>query len=104
MTVNEKVYALRMRLGISQQKFADKVGVSKQTVSRWEKANGSIPYQKQIQICEAFHLAKEEVFDDKVVGNLTDNKEIIDRIKSDYEKLTNAEDRAEVLRLILGGK
>ena len=104
MTENEKVYALRQRLGMSQDAFGKKLGVSKQTVSRWEKPNGSIPYYAQKRICEVFRVPKEDVFNDDVIGYLTENRELINRIKDDYAKLTTTEAREEVLRLILGGE
>lgn len=34
----ERVRALRKHLGMTQQLFADKLGVRQQTVSEWEKA------------------------------------------------------------------
>lgn len=100
MTVNEKINAVRTRLDLSQAEFGKRVGVSRKTISHYEQTGASVPYQMQIKICEVFHLAKEEIFDDSVVGNLTNNQDIIDRIKSDFEKL-DVDSKLEVMRLIL---
>lgn len=36
MTVSEKIYTLRTQLGLSQEELAEKLGVSRQSVSKWE--------------------------------------------------------------------
>ena len=42
MTVGEKIYILRTKAGLSQEKLAEKIGVSRQSVSKWE-TNVTIP-------------------------------------------------------------
>ncbi len=47
MTIGERISFLRERSGMSQVKFADKVGVSKQTLYKYEKGLiKNIPYDK----------------------------------------------------------
>ena len=36
MTLSEKILALRKKNGMSQEELAEKLGVSRQSVSRWE--------------------------------------------------------------------
>lgn len=36
MTLGEKIYVLRMKNGLSQEAFGEKLGVSRQSVSKWE--------------------------------------------------------------------
>lgn len=56
MTIRDKLIALRGESGLSQQEFADKLNVSRQTVSRWE-AGKNVPSSNQISnICNVFGL------------------------------------------------
>lgn len=43
-TFSERLRLLRNRRGLTQQQLADQVGVTKTTISRWEKASGNRPY------------------------------------------------------------
>lgn len=36
MTLGEKIYILRTENGMSQESFGDSLGVSRQSVSKWE--------------------------------------------------------------------
>ena len=42
MTFGKKLYLLRKKKGYSQDKFAEKMGVSRQAVSKWERGE-SVP-------------------------------------------------------------
>ena len=44
MTFPDKVRAVRNQLGLSQEKFAAKLGVSFSTVNRWEKGHAMPSY------------------------------------------------------------
>lgn len=53
MTLGEKIKACRQRAGLSQEKLAERVGVSRQAVTKWE-ANQSAPHTENLfQLAEA---------------------------------------------------
>lgn len=49
MTFGEKVKDARKQLGLSQEKFAAKMGVSFSTINRWEKGHFMPSYLAQAQ-------------------------------------------------------
>lgn len=57
-SLGEKIYALRNSAGISQDALAEKLNVSRQTVSRWETDN-SKPTQRNIKcLCDVLGVDK----------------------------------------------
>ena len=36
MTIGEKIYTLRTKSGMTQEQLAEKMGVSRQAISKWE--------------------------------------------------------------------
>ena len=47
--IGEKIAEARRRLGMSQQELADKIGVSRQTISRWEQGVGKSINQEVLE-------------------------------------------------------
>lgn len=103
MNVNQKIKSLRENLGLNQPQFAKLLGVSKQTVSAWEKDGTSVPYKKQKLIAEKLNVPIFMIFDDDVIEgmNAKNDDELIESIKASYYKLS-PEKRLEVLKLIIG--
>ena len=67
MTVGEKIYILRTKAGLSQEKFADKIGVSRQSVSKWE-TNVAIPDTEYvIKMCKVLCVSLDALLLDKEV-------------------------------------
>ena len=61
MTFGERLLEYRNRKGLSQEKLAEKVGVTRQTVSKWE-TNQSVPdFDKIIPLCETLGISTEEL-------------------------------------------
>jgi transcriptional regulator with XRE-family HTH domain len=58
--VGSPVMRLRTRLGLSQQVLAEKMGVSRQTVSTWERT-GMIPVDRFVDLSNALECTIREV-------------------------------------------
>ena len=65
MNIGEKLYELRKEKNLSQEEVADKLNVTRQTVSKWE-TNQSMPdLDKVIPLCELFGISTEELLTGK---------------------------------------
>lgn len=65
MTLGEKIYRLRSKQGLSQEAFGDSLGVSRQSVSKWETDQSQPELEKIVAISNLFgvstdYLLKEE--------------------------------------------
>ena len=57
MTFSEKLMDLRRKEGLSQEQLADKLGVTRQSVSKWESGTAMPELQKLIAISELFAVS-----------------------------------------------
>ena len=57
---------IRLRTGLSQEGFAERVGVSRQTVVNWERGKSLPSADKITHIIKEFSLSLEDIFSDTV--------------------------------------
>ena len=57
MTFSEKLMELRRKEGMSQEQLADKLGVTRQSVSKWESGAAMPELQKLIAISDLFEVS-----------------------------------------------
>lgn len=65
MKFNEKLFTLRKRAGYSQEEFAEIIGVSRQTVSKWETDFMKPETDKLIQISKLYNVSLDELLIDE---------------------------------------
>ena len=88
MELGKQIYELRKKANLSQEQLAEKVGVSRQTISKWELGE-TAPDIKQAQVLsQVFGVSLDEL-----TGN--DTKEVI------YEKVSNTEKLAGLIIKII---
>ena len=64
MTLGQRIYTLRTQAGMSQEDLAEKTGVSRQSVSKWE-TDASIPeLDKLIQLSKVFDTTLDALVQD----------------------------------------
>ncbi|MBS7298895.1 MAG: phosphoglucosamine mutase [Eubacteriales bacterium] len=66
MTIGEKIAQLRMNADISQEQLAEKISVSRQSVSKWEMDQAIPQIDKVLQLCELFNISTDELLRDTV--------------------------------------
>ena len=65
MEFNNKLYELRKQKGFSQEELANRLNVSRQTVSKWEVGESSPDMEKLVAIGELFDISLDELVLDK---------------------------------------
>ena len=59
MTFGEKLQSLRQKAGMSQDALAEKLGVSRQAVSRWERDETMPETEKVIALADLFGVTTD---------------------------------------------
>lgn len=78
MEYGKKLYELRKQKSISQEEVANKLGVSRQSVSLWETNQASPSMENLISFAKLFNISLDEL-----VG-LKENKKTVNKTKSLY--------------------
>jgi len=65
MEFNNKLYELRKQKGFSQEELANRLNVSRQTISKWEVGDSTPDMEKLIAISELFDISLDELVLDK---------------------------------------
>ena len=65
MEFNNKLYELRKQKGFSQEELANRLNVSRQTVSKWEVGESTPDMEKLVAISDLFEVSLDELVLDK---------------------------------------
>lgn len=75
MTVGEKIVQLRTAMDISQEQLSEIIGVSRQSVSKWEMNQALPQIDKVLQLAELFGVSLDELLLDRIELNRPSVKE-----------------------------
>lgn len=74
MTLGQKIFELRNKQKMSQGDLAEKLNVSRQSISKWE-TDASIPeLDKLIMLSDLFHITMDELVRDEIPERNTDEE------------------------------
>lgn len=93
MNIGEKLFELRKEKNLSQEEVADKLNVSRQTISKWETNQSTPDFDKIIPICELFKISTEEL----LTGKKTEEEE---RKNIEEPKVTKEEVRRKSAEVV----
>ncbi len=85
MAVSNRLYELRKKEGLSQEQLAEKLGVSRQAVSKWESEQSFPEYEKLVSISNFFNVSLDYLMKDDEEINFENKTRICDT-KSCREK------------------
>lgn len=59
MTFGERLYQLRKEKNLSQEDLAERLGVSRQSISRWENGSATPDFEKTVRLSEIFETSTD---------------------------------------------
>lgn len=93
MEFNNRLYELRKRKGLSQEELANKLNVSRQTVSKWELGDTTPDMEKLVAISDLFEVTLDELVTGKVIESHSDSKETSEVLQVVEEKVLTEENK-----------
>lgn len=90
MNFNEKLIELRKSKGLSQDELGNALGVSRQTISKWELAQSYPDFQRLVLLSDYFGLSLDALVKDIDVQDIR-NKNLNDKqLSAIYEDINSA--------------
>ncbi|MBR3839825.1 MAG: helix-turn-helix transcriptional regulator [Erysipelotrichales bacterium] len=91
MTFKEKLIQLRKQSGFTQEQLADRLGVSRQAISRWELGESTPDLTNLRNISELFHVSSDYLIHDDYLSEddipfIRDKTNEIIGVKNKYKK------------------
>ena len=86
MNLSDNIKKIRKENNLSQEQLADKLNVSRQSVSKWESGQAYPEMDKVLQICQLFNLNIDELMnqDIKEVNNRKQEKSNLNKYFDDF--------------------
>ncbi|MEG2608972.1 MAG: helix-turn-helix transcriptional regulator [Lachnospiraceae bacterium] len=85
MNFNEKLIELRKSKGLSQDELGEKLGVSRQTISKWELAQSYPDFQRLVLLSDYLGLSLDELVKDVDVQDVRDKNLSDKQISTIYD-------------------
>ena len=93
MEFNNKLYELRKQKGFSQEELANRLNVSRQTISKWEGGESSPDMEKLVAISELFDISLDELVLNKATKKEETSEQVVKfDMYSDFKEHVLTED------------
>ena len=73
MNINEKILLLRKKAGLSQESLAEKLNVTRQTVSNWELGQTTPDILQAKELSKIFNVSLDDLTNNKLELNVKNN-------------------------------
>ena len=90
MNFNEKLIKLRKERGLSKEELGAAVGVSRQTISKWELAQSYPDFQKLVLLSDYFKISLDTLVKDIDVEDVRDKNLNEKQLSMIYKDITTA--------------
>ena len=88
--IADRLIALRKRKGLSQEELAELLGISRQAVSKWERAESGPDIDNAILLSRFYNISLDELF-----GNKPEYERVLDKMEPDPIEETAEEPQEE---------
>ena len=102
MTFAEKIYQLRRQNGWSQEDLAQRLHVSRQSISKWENGKGMPDYALIQPLCEALDIRISELIEGDVQQPRGDEERLMDLLRRTQELERQNKILYGILLIVLG--
>ncbi len=79
MSLSKKVYELRKANNLSQEQLAEKVNVSRQSISKWESGETVPEIERVVELSKVFHVSTDYLLISSEVEHLTVRTEQLEK-------------------------
>lgn len=76
MNLGDKLYELRKSKNLSQEEVAEKLNVSRQTISKWETNQSTPDFDKILPLCELYNITTDELIKGEIKEETVVKKDI----------------------------
>lgn len=90
MKFNEKLIELRKIKGLSQEELGNELGVSRQTVSKWELGQSYPDFQKLVILSDFFNISLDKLIKDIDLDDVRENNSDNEKVSKMYEDFQTA--------------
>lgn len=90
MKFNEKLIELRKAKGLSQEELGNELGVSRQTVSKWELGQSYPDFQKLVILSDFFNISLDKLIKDIDLDDVRENNSDNEKVSKMYEDFQTA--------------
>ena len=79
MDLGKKIIEMRKNAKLSQEQLAEKLDVTRQTISNWENGKFYPDIDALVKISKCFHISLDDLlsYDDKVLDYLKDSTDVV---------------------------
>lgn len=88
MSLAENLQYLRAREGVTQEQLAERLDVSRQSVSKWESSASFPEMDTLLKLCDMFHTDMDTLLRGSVENSLSEDSAGYDRFMTRYARLT----------------
>ena len=100
MEFYNKLYNLRKQKGLSQEELANRLNVSRQTISKWEVGDSTPDMEKLIAISDLFEISLDELVLDKATSGIEENAPKSEFASDIKEKLFTADNKKKAKKVL----
>ena len=83
--LGEKLLDLRKSKGLSQEEVADKLGVTRQTVSKWETDQSTPDFDKIAPLCKLYDISADELLTGVIIEK--EEKEVVTNTNTEGKRI-----------------